>query len=221
MVGEDVGDCNGGKPNERAKVGAPFTVQAGGNEDVPLDTPGDKAESTRLPDECASRRVCCRGTIGAQPAISGAVTAGRGRGIVMDPNRQRVERVAKALNDHDWEAYEREFARDLSVEAPGLKSAGREARVRWVQGLMAAFPDGRAAVKRVFGDGEWVCAELTFAGTHTGPLASGSGVVPATNRTVEFPYCLVMRVRDGQIAELHEYFDQVELLTQLGLLARA
>ncbi len=139
----------------------------------------------------------------------------------MDSDRQRVERVVKALNDRDWDAYGREYSSDLVVEAPGLKSSGRDARVKWVQDLIVAFPDGHATVNRVFGSGEWACAELVFAGTHLGPLASGDGVVAPTHRTVRFPYCLVIRVQDGQVAELHEYFDQVELLTQLGLLAHA
>lgn len=135
----------------------------------------------------------------------------------MDPNRL-LDEIATSLNARDWAAYGRLFAPDLVVHAPGLHTIGRDARVKWVQDLIVAFPDGRIAVERVFAHGDLVCAELRFAGTHTGPMNSAGGTVPATNREVTFPYCLVLRTTAEQIAELHEYFDQMELVTQLGLL---
>ncbi len=105
----------------------------------------------------------------------------------MDTNEKRLERIATTLNASDWDGYGREFTDDLIVSAPGLETVGRGARVKWVQDLVAAFPDGRIAVRRVFGQGEWACAELTFEGTHNGPMVSASGVCrPRTGRS-RFP----------------------------------
>ncbi len=132
-----------------------------------------------------------------------------------------VERALQALNDRDWDSYGRVFAEALVTHAPGLPAPtkGRAARVLWVQGIIQAFPDGRVEKKQSFGQGDWLCAELMFAGTHTGPLQGpGGSAVPATNRTVRFPYCLVLRFEGAEVTELHEYFDQLELLTQLGLM---
>ena len=136
----------------------------------------------------------------------------------MEPNRL-LDEIATSLNARDWTAYGRLFTSDLVVHAPGLHTTGRDARVKWVQDLVVAFPDGRIAVDRVFAQDDLVCAELRFAGTHTGPMNSAAATVPATNRKVTFPYCLVLRTKGEQIAELHEYFDQLELVTQLGLRA--
>jgi predicted ester cyclase len=138
----------------------------------------------------------------------------------MEPNRL-LDEIATSLNARDWASYGRVFASDLIVHAPGLQTTGREARVQWVQNLIVAFPDGRIAVERVFADGDFICAELRFTGTQTGPLNSPRGTVPATHRKVTFPYCLVLRTNGQEIAELHEYFDQLELLTQLGLIAQS
>ena len=34
----------------------------------------------------------------------------------------------------------------------------------------------------------------------------------------ERPYCMVMKFKDGQVSELYEYYDQLNLMTQLGLI---
>ncbi len=136
----------------------------------------------------------------------------------MEPTT-RLRQLADALNERDWHTYADCFTEDLIVHAPGIRSIGREARVKWVHDLIRAFPDGQITLDRVLTEHDHICAELTFEGTHTGPMASPNGTVPPTGREVMFPYCLVMRLRDDKIAEVHEYFDRVELLTQLGLLA--
>jgi hypothetical protein len=42
--------------------------------------------------------------------------------------------------------------------------------------------------------------------------------MPATGKSVNGHYCLVMKAANDQIISSHLYFDQVELLTQLGLM---
>ena len=128
-----------------------------------------------------------------------------------------LQQITASLNSRDWDEYGSSFTDDVVAHAPGLHTIGRGARVKWVHHLVAAFPDGRVTIDRAFEEGEWLCAELVFEGTHAGPLASADGPVPATHRRVRFPYCLVMRTEGARIAELHRSYDQLELLTQLGL----
>jgi len=137
-----------------------------------------------------------------------------------EQNERAVDQAVRALNARDWETYGRLWAESLVTYAPGLgePTKGRAARVKWVQGIFDAFPDGRVDKRQSFGQGDWLCVELTFAGTHQGPLLGPSGnAVPATNKRVRFPCCLVMQFNSGEVTELHEYFDQVEMLTQIGL----
>jgi ketosteroid isomerase-like protein len=42
--------------------------------------------------------------------------------------------------------------------------------------------------------------------------------IPPTNRPLRLPYVLVMKFEGGVVTELDEYFDQLEILTQLGLM---
>ena len=130
--------------------------------------------------------------------------------------------VERAINERDWDAYGRFFAESLLMYAPGFPrpTDGREARVKMVQGIIAAFPDGRVELERSFVHGDWLCAQMTFSGTHTGPLASPDGTaIPPTEKPAQFPYCIVAKGEGGEITELHEYFDQLDLLTQLGLMS--
>jgi len=137
---------------------------------------------------------------------------------------QILEEGAKGLNAGDWDAYGRVFAEGVIVRSPGQEgpAVGRAARVQVVRGLMEAFPDGVVEVTGTFGQGDLMCVGCTFTGTHTGPLEGPDGsIVPPTNARVDFPYCLVMRFEGGEVVELHEYYDQLELLVPLGLLQPA
>jgi hypothetical protein len=58
--------------------------------------------------------------------------------------------------------------------------------------------------------GSWIA-------THTGPFVTPHGHIPATGRTINTRLCLVCRVRDGQAVSIHGYWDQLEMLEQLGL----
>ena len=72
---------------------------------------------------------------------------------------------------------------------------------------------------RAFADGKWACFQYRFRGTNTGPVMSPTGKELApTAKSIAFPCCVVARMEGGVIAELDEYFDRLEMLTQLGLI---
>jgi ketosteroid isomerase-like protein len=135
-----------------------------------------------------------------------------------------LEQAVKGMNARDWEAYGRVFAEDVVVSTPGASEPvrGRAARVQSIAALMEAFPDGIVETTRSFATGDLNCVECMFIGTHTGPLTAADGsVVPATNARVRFPYCVIMRFEGDEVVEVHEYYDQLELLLPLGLMKPA
>ncbi len=106
------------------------------------------------------------------------------------------------------------------MRTPGLPGIirGRQARVQLVQGMLAPFPDGRVDVTRIISEGEWACFELRFSGTHTEPMPTpDGGVIAATNNAVDSPYCIVAKFEEGVVTEMNEYYDQVEMMAQLGI----
>ena len=127
----------------------------------------------------------------------------------------------RSIAARDWEAYGSFFAEDLFMVTPALPgpTTGRDARLVFVQGIIDSFPDGQVEIQRHFGQGDWACIEVLFTGTHTGPMPGPGGTeIPATNKSVKWPYCMVMKFEAGQVSELYEYYDQLDLLTQLGLM---
>jgi ketosteroid isomerase-like protein len=60
--------------------------------------------------------------------------------------------------------------------------------------------------------------EGRFVGTHTGPLAAPDGDVEPSGASVDLRFADFSRVQDGKIVSYHTYYDQLGLLTQLGLM---
>ncbi len=60
--------------------------------------------------------------------------------------------------------------------------------------------------------------EFTFEGTHSGPLAGPTGEIPPTNQKLVGRGVQAVDVQDGRVSEARLYFDQVQVLTQLGLM---
>jgi len=60
-------------------------------------------------------------------------------------------------------------------------------------------------------------SEFRVTGTHTGVLASPEGDIAPTNRRATARGVQLQRIAEGKIAEEHVYFDQLEILAQLGL----
>jgi len=59
-------------------------------------------------------------------------------------------------------------------------------------------------------------------GTHTGPLRSPDGVeILPTGKRFDFPFVGIFHVEGGKIRSIRIYYDQLELLTQLGLIPGA
>lgn len=139
-----------------------------------------------------------------------------------DRKAQLLADAIDGMNVGDLQRYGAMFTQDVCVYTPGQKgpSLGRAARVRWVADLFVAFPDGHVDITSSVFSGDRGCAEFAFSGTHTGPLKGADGAVVApTGARVAFPYCVVYWYGDDDLAtEIHEYFDQVELLVPLGLL---
>ena len=127
---------------------------------------------------------------------------------------------AQAIGDGNWDAYGKLFSEDLAMRTPGLPGIikGRQARVELVQGMLAPFPDGRIDVVRIISEGEWACFELRFSGTHTEPMPTpDGGAIAPTNKAVDSPYCIVARFEEGVVTEMNEYYDQLEMMAQLGI----
>jgi len=133
--------------------------------------------------------------------------------------RQVGQRFIEAFNAHDEQRI-RELNSDNAVfEAPGdVKVEGRDAATEYAMAWLRAFPDARITVHNELADGDWVVQEFTFTGTHDGTLASPAGEIPATHKTLNGRGAQIFRVQGNTVADTRLYFDQVQVMTQLGLM---
>lgn len=136
----------------------------------------------------------------------------------MTSNVEVLETYLKAIDSHDVDGIRGTFAADIVVQAPGASLAGVDAVADWVAVFWRAFPDLRHDILTSVESDGVAAAEVRFSGTHTGPLASPDGDIPATGKAFAFTYTHITRFADGVITEDHVHFDQMDFLTQLGLL---
>jgi steroid delta-isomerase-like uncharacterized protein len=76
----------------------------------------------------------------------------------------------------------------------------------------SAFPDMRTTVEDMVVEGDRVVSRWTAQGTHQGELMG----VPPTGKRVTVSGVDITRVASGKIVEHWEYWDQLELLQQIG-----
>ena len=95
---------------------------------------------------------------------------------------------------------------------------GRDEIVRYLGGFLSAIPDFTWEPLAEHESGDTSIDEGWVVGTNTGPLPLPDGsIMPATGRAVRVRGCDIATVTGGVIVRHHFYYDQMELLTQLGL----
>jgi ketosteroid isomerase-like protein len=110
------------------------------------------------------------------------------------------------------------FAKDLETTDPGMGTVhGLEPFREYLETLKRAVPDARAVIEALHDAGETVVVEGRFVGAFTGPLATPEGDIPPTGAAVDLRFCDVSRVSRGRIVSYHTYYDQLTLMTQLGI----
>lgn len=125
-------------------------------------------------------------------------------------NRHVAAFNAKDAEADPWHA-------DAVFVAPGAQLRGRDEVSGYMRVFWEAFPDAHIELARVIAEGPLLAAEGMLSGTHTGTLRSPDGEIPPTGRRVEFRWSGVFETRGEELLSEHLYFDQLDLLTQLGL----
>lgn len=133
--------------------------------------------------------------------------------------REIVDRHYEGMNRADLDASMSVLAADVVTTGPGAPPMHGATEFKpFIQGFVTAFPDAKVRTDRVFEAGDTIVAEGVYSGTHTGPLAGNGMTVPPTGRRLELHFADLFKVRDGKVVEHNIYFDQGELMMQLGLM---
>jgi steroid delta-isomerase-like uncharacterized protein len=84
------------------------------------------------------------------------------------------------------------------------------------KGWATALPDSKASFDNAVVSGNTVTLELTWRGTHTGPMQTPRGEIVPTGRAIELRACQIVDVADGKATSIRQYFDMATLLQQIG-----
>jgi steroid delta-isomerase-like uncharacterized protein len=140
----------------------------------------------------------------------------------MTGTRKVADEFIDAFNAHDRARINSLNAENAVVEAPGdVRLEGRDGATEYAMAWLNAFPDARLTVTNELESAEWVVQEFTFEGTHEGTLMSPGGEIPATHKHLRGRGVQILKIEDGAVSETRLYFDQVQVLTQLGLMPEA
>jgi steroid delta-isomerase-like uncharacterized protein len=124
----------------------------------------------------------------------------------------------EAFNERDFEAMTKYYADSIAwTDHPQGRtfSTSREFKDDFLPGWVTASSDIEITGPRYIDAGQTVVSTFTAVGTHDGPL----GPFPATGKGFALPLCEMWHFdAGGRVVGGDLYYDQVSLLTQLGLM---
>jgi steroid delta-isomerase-like uncharacterized protein len=133
---------------------------------------------------------------------------------------QSARRVVEAFNASDWDGCKAAMTSNTIYDevATGRKLQGVGEVIPCWQGWKAAMPDVKGTVANAYASGNTVFLEVTWQGTHTGPLQGPGGTVPATGKRQTTRAGWVLTFDGDKIKESRHYFDMLSFMQQLGIL---
>jgi steroid delta-isomerase-like uncharacterized protein len=138
------------------------------------------------------------------------------------PTTDKLVKIAReqvdAFNSGDWERVRAGLASDSHYDEFGTerKIDGPEKIVELFKGWKQAFPDAAGTVTSAFASGDTAVLEVTWKGTHTGPLTTAKGTIPASGKRQETPAAIFYIFEGDKVKESRHYFDSLTLLKQIG-----
>jgi steroid delta-isomerase-like uncharacterized protein len=123
-----------------------------------------------------------------------------------------------AFNSGDWERLQAGLAADARYDELGTqrKTEGAEKIIELYKGWKTAFPDAAGTVTSAVCSGNTAALEVTWTGTHNGPLETPEGTIPASGKRQETAAAIFFTFEGGKIKQDRQYFDSMTLLKQIG-----
>jgi steroid delta-isomerase-like uncharacterized protein len=122
-------------------------------------------------------------------------------------------------NKHDLSGALSFWASDAVYTDPIGRCEGRDAIQAYHEAADTPFSDIRLETTRLIEEGDTAVAEWRWQGTHTAAIAMPDGTeIPPTGKAVEISAVTVMTVRDRKVTRQRVYFDNVGMMSQLGLM---
>ena len=144
-----------------------------------------------------------------------------GKATLMPP--QQLIEAAKApftaYNEKNWDKIRTLLTADVVYdEVPtNRKVRGIDQVITLWQGWATALPDSKCTFHNAIASGDTVVIELTWIGTHKGPLQTPKGPIAPTGKRIEIRACNVIQMEGEKGKSQRQYFDMATMLQQLGV----
>jgi steroid delta-isomerase-like uncharacterized protein len=124
-----------------------------------------------------------------------------------------------AYNEKDWDRARAALAPEVVYDEVGTqrKLKGVDDVLTAWKGWATAIPDSRATFHSETVSGNTAVLEITWKGTHSGPLNTGEREIPATGKKIELRAIQVVDVDSDRVKSVRQYFDMGTLLDQIGV----
>ena len=136
--------------------------------------------------------------------------------------RALQDKFLEALNAHDVAKISANLAEDVTYWEANLPQSikGRKAVENHYRENWKSFPDASIKFLTSVEGGDRIASEGVWTATHKGPInVPGQPPIPPTGKRVEGKFASVARVERGKIKELNIYYDNLQMLAQLGLMS--
>jgi steroid delta-isomerase-like uncharacterized protein len=137
---------------------------------------------------------------------------------------QALTEAAKALiiayNDKNWEKAKAAITPDFLYDevGTGRRVEGADQTLAAWKGWAQAFPDSKGSFDRAHVAGnDTVVLELTWRGTHQGPLGTPMGNIAPTGKSIEVRAVAIVEMKGEKARSQRHFFDMATLLQQIGL----
>ncbi|MES1198041.1 MAG: ester cyclase [Chitinophagaceae bacterium] len=108
------------------------------------------------------------------------------------------------------------FTKDVVMHASPTDIIGIDSARAYYANYLTGFSNITFTIKDVFGQGDKLVKHWNFSGTHTGVFFG----IPATGKKVSLDGVTLVRMSNGKIAEERDFFDNLDFMTQLGLMPK-
>jgi hypothetical protein len=140
---------------------------------------------------------------------------------IMGQAREVMDRLTEAITHADPDAIAELYAQDAVAHTPdGGEIRGRDGIADYWRQMTEMVPEGTYESVHSYEVGNTAIDEGFFSGRNTGPIQLPSGdTLPPTQKEIRIRGVDLATVDEkGQIVDYRLYFDEMELLGQLGLL---
>lgn len=134
----------------------------------------------------------------------------------LESNKNLIHHFTASINAADWDAFDELLTENFSRHCqatPNVQVNSREEFKKLQESFLVSMPDQRITIEMIIAEGDKVGVYATYSGTLTGPM----GEFPPTGKSVESKFISIFRIEEGRIAELWVEWDNLAMLTQLGL----